>query len=421
MDRDSSSCKIPIFVLSFGVIVLNIMMIWLVWIRKQVEGRFQIMLINLGVIDTIYSVSFLLWISVQDRDNDTHFLIFSRFLFQYGKWVRFFSLLWIVTERVLAVYKPIKYRTKYSYYSNCKILTLLWLLPLVCIAISDIKVARNARERYSVAMYGQTVMLVIISCLNIAVPFGISRKSRNSVAVCKPKTAKRSGVIRRKREKKSAILAFFIVSAFIVCNIPAIVSQFWYDKSFAYIVASCSMKGSSFLVSTTLLVVIDIVLDPILYFFANQFSGLSLERTVPERDFNTGYSLKDIVGDKDRLAKVPEEDDGVMGNTSQVRTITKGVSNGEMSSNKGRISAFLTNEIIVHATGSQIKNYKVPVMIEVKSECKVSENACISNCSSYSNILMNGKDMNELSDRCTSNRNESEISRSSNNNNTVTL
>lgn len=409
MDRDSSSCKIPIFVLSFGAFVTNIVMIWLVLIRKQVEGRFRIQLINLGIIDISFVISVVLRVSIQDGDDNIYLLIFFRSLFQCCKWVRFFSLIWIVTERVLAVYKPIQYRNKYSHYSCCKIVIILWVLPLVyVVVVGIIKGKKNVNQKFCVPLYGHTLILVIVSCMNIAVPFGIAKKTRNSVAVCKSKTSRRRGMIRTKREKKSAMLTFFLVSAFIVCNIPAVVAHFLYGKGLAEIAASCNMKISSFTASALFLTVIDVTLDPILYFFANHLNSLYPKRIVMKRGVNAVCGLKGTVGDNNRL------------NTSQVRAITKDFSNDEILSDKARSGSFLTKEISMHAMGSQCKS-KVPVIIEVEDEGRVAEDGCISECSSYANKSMDGKDLYELLDRCDSNRNESEVLKNSSIHNTTTL
>ena len=382
MDRDSTSCNIPIIVLSFGAIVLNILMIWLVWIRKQVQGRFRKLLINLGIIDILITVSTLLRVSVHDGDNYPYFLVITRSLFKYTRWLRFISLLWIVTERVLAVYKPVKYRTTYSHYSICKILISLWLLPLVYTVVAGILNGTTypRRKNYRV-ICAHTLVLVTISCLNISIPHGIAKEARVSSVLSKRKIANKTEQTRLNRERKSAILSFCIVSAFIACNIPVIVAQFWYGKTLPVIAASCNTTRSRLMISISFLIVIDIIFDPIVYFFVYELSSLCLNKDVRARNLKAACGSKNAFSDKDISLKVRKDENSVMENAVKPEAFTENVSSHENEPNKGRSNEFLTDDIIVHTKGSQKTNDQVSEMIEIKEGSKGRDSSDVIECS----------------------------------------
>ena len=405
MDGDSSSCNIPIYILSFAAVVLTLVMIWLVWIRKQVEGRFRKFLINLGIIDILLIVSTLLRVSISDGDNSAYFLVITRSLFKYTRWLRFISLAWIVTERVLAVYKPIKYRSTYSHYSICKILISLWLLPLVYTVVAGIlNGTAYPRKKNFIVKCAHTLILVIISCLNISLPLGIAKQARVSIALSKQRseTARKIEQTRFNQERKSAILAFFIVGAFTVCNIPVIVAQFWYENTLPVIAASCNITNSRFMKSVSFLVVLDIVFDPIVYFFVQQLSTLRRDKGVRARNLDAACGSKDTSNVKNRNLKAAKDENSVVENAVRSEAFTTNVSRrpSEILSNKARSNEFLTNDIIVHTRGYQDMKDQVPEMIEVEEESKVGDSGGIIECSSCTNTVMKGIELNELPGLC---------------------
>ena len=412
MEIDSSTCKIPFFVLSFGAVVLNMAMIWFVWIRKHVEGRFRKLLINLGIIDILFIVSTLLRVYIHESDNYPYSLVITRSLFKYTRWVRFISLLWIVIERVLAVYKPMKFRTKYSRYSICKILVLLWLLPFVYNVLAGIQNGTTyPRRKNYIAISAHALVLIILSCLNILLPVGIAKQARVSIALFKRKSkiANTAGKNRFNRERKAAILAFTIVSAFILCSIPVIVVQFWYETTVPVIVASCNITSSRIMISTSFLIVLDIVVDPIVYFFGNPFSSLCLDRNVRARNLNAVCGAKKISNVMNRSPKVSKDENSFMENAVPLEALAKNVSNCRIVSKKARSNEFMTDEVIPHMRGSQKENVHVSEMIEIKEVSKVGDSGGVIECSSYTNKVMKRIELNELPGLYMPESNESDL------------
>ena len=374
MDNELHNCKITTIMLSVGGIVLNVVMLWLVWIKKRLEGRFRIMLINLGIIDILFIIGTLLRVSVPGSDDHTYALILTRSFFKYIRWARFCTLAWITIERALAVFKPLEYKTKYSFYSLYKIVGCLWTIPLLYVVIAGIVKRKNYPQReVFIVICLDAVFLVILSCINIAVPIRIRKapKTLPSLSIPPLEVRQQARKARSNRERKPALMIFCLVSTYIISNTIAIIAQILHNTTLPVIVASCNMKQPGLLTATSFIVIIDMILDPMLYFF---FSHIIKTYSSKQTPLNKPLTLDKISAVKNasfeacRLRRIPEEAPAVMANEDKMDIVSRSVSNDEILLPNVIYQAFETDEIRVHATSSQTKHIKVEETVNVSND-----------------------------------------------------
>ena len=382
-----SNCTVATIFLSVCAIILNFAMLWLVWMKKRLEGRFRIMLINLGIIDILFIISTLLRVSVPGSDDHTYVLILTRSFFKYIRWVRFFTLAWITIERALAVFKPLEYKTKYSYYSLYKIVGCLWTVPLLYVVIAGIVKRRNyPQRRVLIVICLKAVFLVILSCINMAVPIGVRKTPKISPSLSIPPLEVRQRVrqARRNQERKPALLIFCLVSTYIISNTIAIIAQILHNTTLPVIVASCNMKQPGLLTATSFIVIIDIILDPMLYFFFNhvikKYSSKQTSLSKPLA-LDKISAVKNTSIEACRLRRIPEGAGTPIASDDEMDTVSKLVSNGELLLPTVRCQAFETDEIIVHAKRSQTKHIEVEENVKVNEDRNCDDSRRNSNCS----------------------------------------
>ena len=276
MDRDNLDCKIPIIMLCIGTIISHGVLIWFAWKSKKLNDRFRILVINVGLINILFIISNLMRISMYDAlQNDNYFIACTRSFFKYTRWVRFLILSWIAIERVLACWKPIKFRTVYSHYSTRKILACLWLFPLIyAFIMGKIRFGRFPTDRVNIPVYLHGLMLVFLTSLYASIPCGMRKSIKITVtspqAACE--SARRARVTRINREWRTAIIAFGIVSTHVICNLPIIITAYVSNTNLPLIAVSCSKRQSRLVEAANFLFIIDVALDPIWYFFGNYLS-----------------------------------------------------------------------------------------------------------------------------------------------------
>ena len=381
------NCTVATIFLSVCAIILNVAMLWLVWIKNKLEGRFRIMLINLGIIDILFIIGTLLRVSVPGSDGHTYVLILTRSFFKYIRWVRFLTLAWITIERALAVFKALEYKTKYSYYSLYKIVGCLWAIPLLYVVIAGIVKSKNyPRRKVFIVICLNAVFLVILSCINMAVPIGIRKTPKISPSLPMQTSEARQQVrqARRNRERKPALLIFCLVSTYIISNTIAIIAQILHNTTLPVIVASCNMKQPGLLTATHFIVIIDIILDPMLYFFFNHVIKKYSSKQTPLSKplaLDKISAVKNASFEACKLRRIPEEAGTPIASVDEMDTVSKLVSNGELLLPTVRCQAFETDEIIVHAKRSQTKHINVEENVKVNEDRNCGDSRRSSNCS----------------------------------------
>ena len=82
---------------------------------------------------------------------------------------------WIAIERVSAIWRPVKFRTVYSDFSKYKLVACLWFLPLIYTVV--IGVVKGMIQENHFAVYANVSIAIALSCLTMAMPFGMSKKA----------------------------------------------------------------------------------------------------------------------------------------------------------------------------------------------------------------------------------------------------
>ena len=292
MNREELDCKIPMILLLASTIIINGVMTWLVWVRKKVVGRFRIMIINVGVINLLFVITNITRISMYDTfHNDKYFTALTRSFFKYTRWVRFFVIVWIAVERLLAVWQPIKFKAVYSHYSKVKIIACIWLVPLLYVSISGfLQFGKYSSHRVNLPLYLHGLMLISLVILYAGIQLGITGSFRSVAS--SSETANQIRAARISHEKKSLIFAFGINGTFIVCNLLAVVTEILHDTNLPLIAVSCNTRQSSMTEAANFMLIIDILVDPIWYYFGHYFSNLSRKKTPSRRIQQNRPNLK---------------------------------------------------------------------------------------------------------------------------------
>ena len=378
MDSQPSACKILTILLSITAIVLNVAMIWFAGMRRRVERGFRILLINLGIIDILFVMSVLIRVSFNGGDSDKYFLVLTRSFFKFTRWVRFLSLTWIATERVMAVWRPIKFRTVYSHFSKYKIVACLWLLPLIYTVVIGMRKGTSYSDQESrFAIYGNVSIVVALSCLNMAIPFGMSKNAMTVRSL--PKQHLSVGGISAKapritQERKPAVLAFCVVTSFIVFSIPAIIAQLRHSTTLPVITGACNTRQSTLIVGTSFAIILDMVLDPILYFFSTHGNHLCFgKRNIRVTNVKMIAISKNTSRDENLFPKVSVSVTGDKKSAVHSQAIANKGSEIELNPPKVQAGTLLPCKVLVHAQSSEDMLGRVQEMAETKEQTNTTD------------------------------------------------
>ena len=141
-----------------------------------------------------------------------------------------------------------------------------------------------------------------------------------------------------------------------------------------------------FIVATSFVIVMDIVLDPMLYFFFNHISNKCLDRVVPARKLDVATGLKKDPGCTTQYPSNFCKDAAVIVGTGELHTVRE-VPDGMVVTQHIKRQTFETDEIIVHANGSQRKHNKVRGNLAIDDQSKVDDTDGTSNNNSSMNIV----------------------------------
>ena len=259
----------------FGLlaVMLNILEVWLILNKSKRKTCFDIILLSLSSADLINGATYLaggiyslldivLPLELSATLYGTIIFYSSYPLMALGVGSSLGHILLITSERIIAVYFPLKLRMWITKNRTLFGLFTIWCVTLVS-AMSMVYVLKNTCQMYTVwIVYSSTIFLMsfsmpVLYALIARKAISASRQQRQRFEIPHGQEPN-NRVSNNKKERLIVINSGIVTLCFILCNMPMAVYPFFKIEKFMSIIVS--------------IMALNPVLDPIVYFLSSYYT-----------------------------------------------------------------------------------------------------------------------------------------------------
>ena len=272
-------CKLPTVIVASMASMSNVLMIVFIQRTTKLHGPMKTWVTNLGCVNILLStlISVQTFTSIFPGEQSNFSDTGKAALLSFGSFLTILQLasqLCISIERMVAVRMPFKYRSRYAHSSRKMITVAVWLASVVIGAtIGSLAVKFHIPVLTSIFTWLFFTAVLITQALLYL--FIIRKVRATSVAVNEvietgadqPPNVSNREIPRRQHEKRVHQLAAGIIISYTCCNFPLMVFVAIYDVTVGS--NSCYNKRGLFFTVSMSFVSLNLLIDPLWYFFHN--------------------------------------------------------------------------------------------------------------------------------------------------------
>ena len=277
MENNILYCKLPTAIVSSMASLCNIFMVVFIQPTTRLHGPMKTWVTNLGCVNALLStmISVRTFISIFSKEQSKLPNTTKTILMSFGSFLTILQLasqLCISIERMVAVRMPFTYRSKYAR-SGRKMLTVaVWLASAVIgTAIGSLGVNFHLPILISISTWLFFAGVLITQALLYASIIRGVRVTSQAVSevvemeTYQPPSVSNREILRRKQERRLHILAAGILISYTCCSCPIMVFVGIYELEVES--QSCYSKEGLFYTVSLAFVSLNMLIDPLWYFF----------------------------------------------------------------------------------------------------------------------------------------------------------